>query len=149
MRVKQDYILQDKGNGKLVPEKVGLKSIQRDGVDYEFTVVLDIDMNHNAKCSKDRTGLFVDGDVFKITAETGKKIAEWCTTGVSVSTVKKLIDDATDVQELTEIYKTYTAYYTLLEADFLAKKSQLTTSLLTHPKIVQNGINTPPAFGAR
>ena len=27
-------------NGKMVPEKVGLKGVTRDGMDYEFTVVL-------------------------------------------------------------------------------------------------------------
>jgi hypothetical protein len=33
MRTKQDYVLQQK-NGKYVPEKVGLKAVQRDGVDF-------------------------------------------------------------------------------------------------------------------
>ena len=40
MRSKQDYVLSDK-NGKMVPEKVGLKAVQRDNVDYEFTAVLE------------------------------------------------------------------------------------------------------------
>ena len=39
IRSKQDYVLTDK-NGKMVPEKVGLKGVTRDGMDYEFTVVL-------------------------------------------------------------------------------------------------------------
>ncbi len=51
MRSKQDYVLSDK-NGKMVPEKVGLKAVQRDNVDYEFTAVLDIAMNHKATTSK-------------------------------------------------------------------------------------------------
>ena len=55
MRTKQDYVLNEK-NGKLVPEKVGLKAMQRDGMDYEFTVVLDIDLKHHVQASKDRTG---------------------------------------------------------------------------------------------
>ena len=32
-----NYVLVDK-NGKMVPEKVGLKGITRDGMDYEFTI---------------------------------------------------------------------------------------------------------------
>src|SRR5574344_2129657 len=36
MRTKQDYVLTEK-NGKMVPEKIGLKATQRDGIDYEFT----------------------------------------------------------------------------------------------------------------
>ncbi len=56
MRTKQDYILNQK-NGKYVPEKEGLKAIQRDGLDYEFTVVFNLDSKNQATCSKDRTGL--------------------------------------------------------------------------------------------
>ena len=56
IRSKSDYTLTDK-NGKMVPEKIGLKGIQRDGMDYEFTLVLDLDIKHQATASKDRTGL--------------------------------------------------------------------------------------------
>jgi len=80
MRTKQDYVLNEK-NGKMIPEKVGLKTVMRDGIDYEFTIVLDIDMKHNAKASKDRTGLFMDKPEFVITPETGKAILNWCNEG--------------------------------------------------------------------
>ncbi|MDD3978513.1 MAG: AAA family ATPase, partial [Methanomicrobium sp.] len=59
IRTKTDYVLTEK-NGKMVPEKVGMKGITRDGMDYEFTVVFDLDPKHNAVVSKDRTGLFMD-----------------------------------------------------------------------------------------
>ena len=62
----------------MVPEKVGLKSVQRDNVDYEFTAVLDIAMNHRATASKDRTGLFVNRAEFQITPSVGKMILNWC-----------------------------------------------------------------------
>jgi len=80
MRTKQDYVLNEK-NGKLVPEKVGLKSVMRDGIDYEFTIVLDMDMKHFAKASKDRTNLFMDKPEFIITPDTGKIILDWCNEG--------------------------------------------------------------------
>ena len=80
MRTKQDYVLNEK-NGKLVPEKVGLKAVQRDNVDYEFTLVLDIDMKHFAKASKDRTNLFMDKPEFVINQNTGKAILDWCNEG--------------------------------------------------------------------
>lgn len=81
IRSKQDYVLSEK-NGKMVPEKVGLKGITREGMDYEFTIVFDLDIKHNAKASKDRTGLFMDKPEEVITPELGRKIKEWCYTGV-------------------------------------------------------------------
>ena len=71
MRTKQDFILTEK-NGKMVPQKVGLKAVMRDGVDYEFTIVFDIDIKHYATISKDRTGLFIGKPEFTISPETGR-----------------------------------------------------------------------------
>ena len=45
IRSKQDYVLSEK-NGKMVPEKVGLKGVTREGLDYEFTLVFDVDIKH-------------------------------------------------------------------------------------------------------
>lgn len=76
-------------NGKKAPVKIGLAPIQREGMDYEFTTVLDIDQaSHLYSCSKDRTNLF-DGKNEKITEETGKMLLEWLDTGVSFEDVKK------------------------------------------------------------
>jgi hypothetical protein len=77
MRVKQDYVLNQK-NGKMVPEKVGLKAIQRIDLDYEFTIVFDIDSGHKSKVIKDRTGLFASAPEFVICPSTGHKIRDWC-----------------------------------------------------------------------
>ncbi|WP_260135398.1 AAA family ATPase [Elizabethkingia anophelis] len=82
MRTKQDYVLNQK-DGKYIPEKVGLKSVQRDGLDYEFTLVFDIDIKHFAVASKDRTGLFMEKPEFTISENTGKDILNWCNEGVN------------------------------------------------------------------
>lgn len=79
MRSKQDYVLEMNDKGKSVPKKVGLAPIQRDGMEYEFTVVLDLGMDHQAISSKDRTGLF-DSKVFTPTEETGETLVKWLTT---------------------------------------------------------------------
>jgi hypothetical protein len=80
MRSKMEYILEDNGKGKQAPKKVGLAPIMRDGVDYEFSVVLDIAMDHTAQASKDRTELFPVDKIFTITEDTGKKIRDWLLT---------------------------------------------------------------------
>lgn len=77
LRAKQDYIIHER-NGRMAPEKIGLKPVQKDGIDYEFTLALELDMNHKARASKDRTGLFVGLDPFKISPKVGSHISEWC-----------------------------------------------------------------------
>lgn len=124
LRTKQDYVLSEK-NGKMVPEKVGLKSVMRDGIDYEFTIVFDVDMKHNVIASKDRTGLFMGKTEFVISTSIGKRILEWCNDGVSVESVKALIHQAKSVEELNEIYHNYPDWYPLLTSDFMNKKSLL------------------------
>jgi hypothetical protein len=81
MRAKTDYVLETNKKGKQEPRKVGLAPVQREGMDYEFSVVLDLDSTHTAHASKDRTSLF-DGEYFIPSPETGKKLLAWLNTGV-------------------------------------------------------------------
>jgi hypothetical protein len=142
LRVKQDYVLQEKGNGKLVPEKIGLKPIQRDGFDYEFTIVFDMDIRHFTSCSKDRTGLFMDLPPFTITSQTGEKIATWCNSDTTVETVKDLIHKTTNLQELTELYKKYKLFYNVLETDFQDQKALLNNNIIHNLNTNKHGITT-------
>jgi hypothetical protein len=80
MRVKTEYVLETNDRGKQVPRKVGLAPVQRDGVEYEFTVVMDIDIDHKAAASKDRTTLF-DGWRDTITEGTGRQLLQWLESG--------------------------------------------------------------------
>lgn len=81
MRAKQEYVQEkDEKTGKTVVRKIGLAPVQRDGMEYEMTVVMDIDANHTANASKDRTGLF-DGQYFQIGAQTGVTLKEWLESG--------------------------------------------------------------------
>jgi len=77
MRTKQDYTLTEK-NGKLTPEKAGTKVIMREGINYEFTIVMDMDLQHKARVTKDRTGIFSEKSAFVPSFETGKAILDWC-----------------------------------------------------------------------
>lgn len=81
MRTKVEYVLEPNDKGKMVPRKVGLKPVQREGMEYEFTVVMDMADNHMATVSKDRTSL-LDGKVFQPTQETGRQLLGWLNSGV-------------------------------------------------------------------
>lgn len=135
MRTKQDYVLNQK-DGKYIPEKVGLKAVQRDGVDYEFTLVFDIDIKHYVVSSKDRTSLFMGKPEFVINEATGKKILQWCNVGTVAPAVteniKKLIDNCKTVQELLILYQQNPAYQNEFRSAFENKKAQLFT--ITNPQ---------------
>jgi hypothetical protein len=76
MRSKMEYVLEENEKGKQMPKKVGMAPIMRDGVEYEFTTVFDLDVHHQAQASKDRTQMFSD-NIFQITEETGALLRRW------------------------------------------------------------------------
>lgn len=81
MRSKVAYELQQNDKGRMAPVKMGMAPVQREGMDYEFTVVFDLSIEgHYATASKDRTSLF-DGQTFIPSHETGEQLIEWLNTG--------------------------------------------------------------------
>jgi hypothetical protein len=107
IRAKQEYVLSEK-NGKQVPEKVGMKGVTREGMDYEFTLVFELDVKNNAAATKDRTSLFTGKPEFKLTAETGKKILEWCNQGEAVQK-KDLTERINECKSMEELLKLFYA----------------------------------------
>lgn len=76
MRSKTETV---QGEDKKV-KKLGMKAIQREGAEYEFTAVLDLEHEkHWAVGSKDRTNLF--GEPHVISPETGKRLLAWLESG--------------------------------------------------------------------
>jgi hypothetical protein len=147
IRTKQDYVLNDK-NGKMVPEKVGLKSVQRDGLEYEFTLVFDLDMRNNATASKDRTGLFYGKPEIKLGVKTGVTIKNWCERNEEEESfdISERINDCRSIQELLDLYKQYPQYREARKAEFEQHKRKLilqqeTPSVLTNKTFNQNGTN--------
>lgn len=140
MRTKQDYVLNQK-DGKYTPEKVGLKAVQRDGLDYEFTLVFELDIKHFSIASKDRTGLFMDKPEFIINSATGAKIRDWCDSGTNVQDARKKIKDCQTLEGLKVLYTQYSAWKELLEYDFKQQKDSITTNqhLLTNQNYNTNG----------
>jgi len=72
MRSKMEYVQQKDDNGKVQIKKVGMAPIQRDGMEYEFTIVGDLDIDHNFVVSKTRCDL-LDGAVIR---KPGKELAD-------------------------------------------------------------------------
>jgi nucleoside-triphosphatase THEP1 len=124
MRVKQDYVLNEK-NGKMVPEKVGLKAIQRDEISYEFTIVFDIDSKHYASASKDRSNLFESKPQFIINTSTGSKILNWCNSTMTKSELQMKVTECNNMQELTSLFNKHYDLAKTIEQDFISKQKLL------------------------
>ena len=124
MRVKQDYVLSEK-NGKMVPEKVGLKAIQRNEISYEFTIVFDIDYKHFATASKDRTNLFEGKPQFVINSNTGKKILDWCNSNMNKGELQVKVSECNNLSELTTLYNENLELAKTIEQEFISKKKLL------------------------
>ena len=124
IRSKQDYVLTER-NGKMVPEKVGLKGVTRDGLDYELTVVFELDLKNNAVASKDRTGLFQGKPEFKINQIIGQRLKSWAGISVTPVQVKKLIESSQSLEELIGIYNEHPDVREVLRDDFQKRKAAL------------------------
>lgn len=87
-------------HGKKKVAKLGMKLEARDGLEFEFTTVLDvIHDGHFATVSKDRTGVFA-GDPKPITVDTGRKLAEWLAGGHEPEAMPLKTSPAVDVAKL-------------------------------------------------
>lgn len=93
VRRKQEYELTKDGNGKASVQKLGMKEVAREGWEYELTVNIEIDTNHYATASKDRTGLFAGKPEFIPTSETGKLLKEWCESGAAPISIAPEVKD--------------------------------------------------------
>ena len=87
LRVKTEYVLEENDKGKKEPKKVGLKPIQREGIEHEFDVVGDMDYDHGLTVSKSRIHTLANAHIPVPGAELGKEIAEWMSDGATVPTV--------------------------------------------------------------
>lgn len=106
VRRKQDYEMTLNDKGKQTPVKVGLKEITREGFEYELTLNFNLEVNHMATASKDRTGLFMGQPQFIITPETGKTLMDWCASGADpVKEAYKTISDSQTLDELAAAWK--------------------------------------------
>lgn len=81
VRSKQEYAMEkDEKTGKTNVRKLGMAPVQREGMEYEFTVFMDIEQNHAAKASKDRTDLFKD-EFGVIDERIGERLLAWLNEG--------------------------------------------------------------------
>lgn len=83
MRAKTEYILETDSRGKQVPRKVGMAPVQRDGMEYEFDLCVDLDWDHVATVSKSRCSSVSDAVWRRPGAAEIAPFAAWLTDGAA------------------------------------------------------------------
>jgi hypothetical protein len=81
MRVKTAYELQTNDRGKQQPVKVGLKPEQREGIEYEFSIVGEMSQDHTLRITKTTCDDLADAEILKPGPDVASVIAEWCSDG--------------------------------------------------------------------
>jgi hypothetical protein len=88
MRTKTAYVIEEyedaNGRTKTKPVKIGLKPIQRDGVEYEFDVVGDIDLENTLVISKTRCSQLAGEVIRKPGEQLAKTLLAWLDDGVPI-----------------------------------------------------------------
>lgn len=87
MRAKTEYVMEKDRNGKTSPRKVGLAPVQRDGLEYEFDVLGDIDLEHNLIISKTRCESLSGAVIQKPGANVAKVLLAWLSDGADAPKV--------------------------------------------------------------
>lgn len=82
MRVKVKHVVDKDEHGKNVIRKLGLEPVQRDGLEYEFTVVGDLDDRNILHITKSRCSLIPPGtDIRKPGEEFAQTLRRWLDAG--------------------------------------------------------------------
>lgn len=86
MRSKVEYALQDNDKGKKEVKKLGLAPVQRSGVEYEFTIVGDLDLDHRMLISKSRADVIPVGELVDRPGEAfARRLASWLNDGTPIA----------------------------------------------------------------
>lgn len=92
MRSKTEYVIEEDSRGKKVPRKIGLQPVQRDGMEYEFDVVGDIDHDHNFVITKTRCHALKDTVVNEPGEDFGEALAKWLSVGEPTATPEQVAE---------------------------------------------------------
>lgn len=82
MRAKTEYVMEVNEKGKTVPRKVGLAPVQRDGLEYEFDICGDMDLDNNLIISKSRCPALSTAVIPKPGEDLALTLKQWLTDGI-------------------------------------------------------------------
>jgi nucleoside-triphosphatase THEP1 len=81
LRSKVEHVI-EQVNGRTQVRKVGLQPVQRDGLEYEFTVVGDVTQDHELIITKTRAAWLKDQIIREAGEDLGRQLAAWLSDGL-------------------------------------------------------------------
>lgn len=81
MRTKTEWVIQENERGKKEPRRIGTKPEQREGIEYEFSVVADMDLDNVLTISKTRVPTLRRGVFSEPGPDVAQKILDWLSEG--------------------------------------------------------------------
>jgi hypothetical protein len=135
VRSKTEYVQEKDEKGHTTIRKVGLAPQIRDGFEYELSMFLDLDVNHMAEVSKDRSGVIEqysknNNKYFLITPQLGIELANWLAGGA----VEKKTE-APIMTAASEAPKTSNVASAVEIADFAEQVASLGNALVKGGKV--------------
>lgn len=88
MRSKTEYVLERDERGKMTPRKVGLAPVQREGMEYEFDVVAEMDMKNTLYVTKTRISRLAGKVIPYPDAALGETLKAWLLDGTPLHWAK-------------------------------------------------------------
>ena len=92
MRAKTEYVQEKDDRGKTVVRKLGMAPEVRDGTEYAFDAVLDMDHAHQGRITKTRCSALDDYFEVKPGEQLGRTLANWLADGAEAPKPVELAD---------------------------------------------------------
>jgi hypothetical protein len=78
LRSKMEYVQEkDERTGKTTIRKVGMQPVQRDGVEFEFDVIADVDQDHRLRVAKTRIDPIKGFETTEAGEDFGRRLRDW------------------------------------------------------------------------
>lgn len=103
MRAKTAFVQEkDPKTGRTTVRKVGMQPVQRDGMEYEFTLTADIDQDHHMIIGKTRCSAVADKVYRSDGPELARELLEWLDGGAPVPTPAEELQAALEASGVTD-----------------------------------------------
>lgn len=140
-RSKTEYVIEQNERGKSAPKKVGMGAVLRDGAEYEFDVVGEMDLQNNLVVSKTRCSK-LNGAVI---AKPGKQVADTLKAWLEDGAEPPPPPEPTPIEKLKLLLKEKVGCKTLEDANLTVRWAVMDLRSSAPKYASLEAVNTPEA----